>query len=350
MSRLASTINDIANKAGASVTSVSRVLNNKAGKYRISKETAKRILKAAAELDYKPNELARGLRLKKTHTIGLVIPDISNPFFAYVTRNIQRVAHELGYSLVVCDTDENLPLELEHINLLMSKGVDGLVIMPVGQDARHLKRLVKESVPLVLVDRCFDELDTSSVVVDNYAGAFTGIEHLLECGHRRIAIIQGLANTYSNTGRVQGYTDALKKFGIRPDPELIFGGSFREETGYNETKRILSMSERPTAIFATSDLITLGALQAINEMGLDVPNDISVLAFDDTDFAPFLKCPLTVIAQPKESMGEIAVKLLVDQIKGRGKQQTQKIILKPNLVKRNSVKRLVQKEVAVAHA
>ncbi|MCI0691424.1 LacI family transcriptional regulator [candidate division KSB1 bacterium] len=334
---MSTTIHDIAQKAGISVSTVSRVLNNKTTKYRISRETEKIVLKAARELNYRPNQLARGLRLKKTQTIGLVAPDLSNPFFASIVKSIQSAAHKLGYSLVVCDTDENLELEIEHLNLLWSKGVDGLIVMPVGQKYQHLEQLLKEGVSLVLLDRGFDELKASSVLVDNFNGAFEAIEHLIGYGHVRIAIIQGLTNTYTNNGRVQGYKAALAKHGIPIDENLIVGRDFGKENGYIETKLLLKMNDPPTAIFACSDLITLGVLQALFEEGLSIPKDISLVAFDDIDFAPFLICPLTTVAQPKEVMGEIAVKLLAEQMKHQEKVEVKRIVLKPKFLVRNSV-------------
>src|SRR5574341_255528 len=329
---MSATIHDIAKKAGISVSTVSRVLNKKTAKYRISRETEKHILKAARELNYRPNQLARGLRLKKTQTIGLVAPDVSNPFFANIIKSIQSAAHKLGYSLVVCDTDENLELEIEHLDLLWSKGVDGLIVMPVGQKFQHLEQFLKDGVSLVLLDRGFEELKVSSVAVDNYSGAFEAVEHLIDYGHIRIAIIQGLANTYTNNGRVQGYTAALAKHGIPIDDSLIVGRNFGKENGYIETKLLLKMKNPPTAIFATSDLITLGVLQALFEEGLSIPTDISLVAFDEIDFAPFLTCPLTTVAQPKDIMGEIAVKLLVEQMLNQKMAEVKQIVLKPKLL------------------
>ena len=334
------TIEDIAKRSGFSVSTVSRVLNKEAGKHRISDRTQQLILKVAQELKYRPNQLARSLRLKRTHTIGLVVPDISNPFFAYVTRSIQTSVHRIGYSLVVCDTDENLDLEIEHTNLLLSKGVDGLIIMPVGQKCDHLRRVMKEGVPFVLVDRSFDDLDADAVIVDNYRGAYEAVEHLISHGHRRIGIIQGLPNTSTSVRRLQGYKDALRKHSIPLAEDLIVGNSFRRENGYLETKVLLSMPDPPTAIFATSDLITLGVLEAIDEGGLRIPDDISLVVFDDVDFGPFLKCPLTTVAQPKENMGELAVKILVERIKDSRRKEGKRIVLKPTLVVRNSVKEI----------
>jgi LacI family transcriptional regulator len=334
---MAVTLNDIATKAGLSISTVSRVLNKKSARSRISRGTEKLVLKTAKELNYRPNQLARGLRLKRTHTLGLVVPDISNPFFAYITKSIQNVSHRLGYSLVVCDTDENLPLEIEHTNLLASKGVDGLIVLPVGQKYAHLEALLRNGTPLVVVDRSFDSLETSTVIIDNYGGAFEATEFLIRNGHKRMAIIQGLPDTFTSRGRLQGFLDAHEKHSLHVDPHLVVGRDFRKETGYIETKFLLSLEHRPTAIFTTSDLITLGALEAIIEEGIEVPRDLSIMAFDDLESVAYFRCPITAVAQPKENMGEIAVKLLLDQIRHPDRSEPKRIVLKPKLIVRESV-------------
>lgn len=317
---------------------VSRVLNKKTAKYRISKETEKLVLRTARELNYRPNQLARGLRLRKSHTIGLVAPDISNPFFASIIKTAEGVAHSLGYTLVVCDSDENSQLEVEHVGLLQAKGVDGLVVLPVGQKRAHLDAVITAGLPLVTADRSFPDLKASSVVIDNYAGARDAVEHLLEHGHTRIAIIQGLRETITNRERLRGYLDALAKFDLPVDESLIVGNDFRRENGYVETMLLLRSSRPPTAIFTTSDLITLGALQAISEQGLEVPRDISIVAFDDVESAEFFRCPITAVSQPRESIGQVAIKLLTDHIRDqRGSQEVRSIVLKPTLIIRESV-------------
>jgi len=331
------TLTDIAEKAGVAVSTVSRVLNNKAQKYRISKATRDLVLQAAKELNYHPNELARGLRLNKTHTIGLMVPDISNPFFAYITHVIQTQASQYGYSLIVCSTNENINTEVEQIELLRRKGIDGYIIMPIGTKYEHIEELLNLNKPVVLIDRCIDELNTNSVSVDNYTGAYNAVEHLINKGHTRIAIIQGLPNTSTNTARVNGYKDALTKNGITVNPNYIVGNDFRKENGYIETKLLINLESRPTAIFSTSDLITLGALEAISEENLSIPDDISVVAFDDVDFAPFLFAPLTAVRQPRELMGEVAVKILIENISTRTNPQKKSIVLKPELIVRKSV-------------
>ncbi len=332
---MAVTLHDIAEEAGVSVSTVSRVLNKKASQYRISPETEALIKRTAEKLRYRPNHLARGLRLKKSNTIGLITPDISNPFFACIIKSVQKAAHEQGYSLVVCNTDESQELEVEHANMLYQDRIDGLIAMPVGQQYDHFKEWLEKGRPLVLLDRCFDDFGANSVVVDNYAGSYEAVEHLIQAGHQRIAIIQGLPGTYTSTARLQGYRDALAQHQIPVDEALIVGRDFREENGYIEMKLLLNLPDRPTAVFATSDLITLGALQAITEDGLNIPSDISLITFDDFDFAPFLKCPLTAVRQPKEMMGEMAVKLLMEDF--NKKQHAKRVMLKPKLVVRASV-------------
>jgi LacI family transcriptional regulator len=333
---MAATLNDVATRAGVSVSTASRVLSGQAAKFRISPETERAVRAAAAALSYRVNHLARGLRLQKTHTLGVVAPDLSNPFFAHIIKRIQSAAHGHGYSLVVCNTDESLALEIEQVSLLHRKRVDGLIAMPVGQRYDHYQDWLEKGVPLVLVDRCSDEVEAPGVSVDNYRGAYEATEHLLAAGHRRIALIQGLPGTSTNTARLQGYRDALEAHGLPIDETLIVGGDFRQQNGYVETKLLLQRADPPTALFATSDLITLGALDALAEEGATVPDDISLLSFDDFDFAPHLKCPLTTVWQPKEMMGELAVKLLVEQFND-GARAARRIVLRPRLVVRESV-------------
>lgn len=341
---MAVTLKDIAEKTHCSVSTVSRVLNNKSKQYRISEETEKLVLDTAKDLNYRPNELARGLRLKRSHTIGLVVPDISNPFFAYVTHHIQRHAYEAGYSLIVCNTDEDINLEIEQIELLRRKGVDGYIILPVGTNHEHIIELATLNKPYVLLDRSFDDIKSNAVVVDNRKGAYQAVKHLIDNDHQRIAIIQGLKNTSTNTARLSGYYDALKDNGIPIDEKLVVGNDFRKENGYIETKLLMKLENPPTAIFTTSDLITLGTLEALSEEEKHVPKDISIVAFDDIDYAPFLVAPLTSVRQPRDLMGKVAVKMLIDDIKSKGNGKKERIVLDPKLILRKSVLNLKSHE------
>jgi LacI family transcriptional regulator len=331
---------DIAGKAGVSTSTVSRVLNDQTEKYRISNKTKNLVLRTAKDLNYRPNELARGLRLNRSHTIGLIVPDISNPFFAYIIHIIQIYASQSGYSLIVCNTNENIETEVEQIELLRRKGIDGYIILPVGTRYDHIQELIQNNRSVVILDRSIEELSVDTIVIDNYMGAFKAVENIIENGHTRIAIIKGLPNTYTTNERVKGYKDALKKYNIPVNKDYIVGKDFRKENGYTETKFLLSLETPPSAIFTTSDLITLGTFEAIFEMKLNIPEDISIVAFDDIDFAPFLVSPLTVVKQPREAMGKTAVKFLIDDIKSKNKMERKRIVLNPELIIRNSVKKL----------
>ena len=344
-----STIEDIARKTGVSITTVSRVLNKVSKKYRISERTQELVLRAAKELKYRPNQLARGLRLKKTHTLGLIVPDIANPFFAAITDTIQAAAHKRGYTLIVCNTNDTLEFEIEQIQVLLSKGVDGMIILPVGQTSDHLKRIKRESIPFILVDRSFENLSASSVVVDNFRGAYEAVSHLLESGHKRIGLIEGIPNAFTTMERRRGYLAALREYDVSPDSSLMRGKSFRRETGYVETKALLQLAQPPSAIFATNDLITLGVLEAIYEKGWSIPQDISVVAFDEIDFNDFLRCPLTVVAQPKERLGEVAVEMLMEEMEKKV-ESPRHTVLSPTLVKRMSVRSLKEPAQRLASA
>lgn len=341
------TLQDVAEKAGLSPSTASRVLNGKSEKYRISEASEQRVLDAARELGYKPNLLARSLRRQETLSVGLVVPDLSNPFFAHVTSSIQRSAHQAGYNLIVCSTDERLKLEVEHIDLLLSKRVDGLIVMPVGQEYRHLQRLLDEGKPLVLLDRHFEELDACCVTVDNSRAAFEATEHLIEHGHERIGLVQGLPHTSTNRDRKQGYVDALQKHGLPVDDRLTAGRDFGAQSGYEAAGRLLGADEPPSALFALGERLTLGTLRAISEAGLQVPEDISLVSFDDVDFAPFVAGSLTAVAQPREAMGEAAVDVLIDLMQNSPKedhaggpedrQKPSRPVLQPHLIVRGSV-------------
>lgn len=210
--------------------------------------------------------------------------------------------------------------------------------MPVGVEFSHIEELLNENYPMVLLDRCFESLDTNSVIVDNFQGARTATEYLISLGHTNIAIILGLRNTYTTNERLRGYTSAMGDNNIAINSQYVAGKDYRIENGYIETRFLLSLETPPSAIFTTSDLITIGALKAIYEENLNISDDISLIAFDDSEFAPFLKSPLTAIRQPKEIMGEMAVKLLLDDINGNKAETTKsKIVLKPKLIIRESV-------------
>jgi len=335
------TLKSISEKLGVSVSTVSRVLSGKAERYRISDKTAALVKEEADRTNFAPNQIASALRLKKTHTIGLIIPDISNSFFAAIARHVEMEAAKRGYFIILCDSQDSTATEIEYIRLLLGRSVDGLIISPVGQIGGHLCDLRRNGTPVVLVDRYFPRLDLPYVTTDNRQGAFEAVTYLIGMGHRRIACIRGLPDSSSGNDREAGYREALTQCGIEVDEELIGGDDFSEHTGYAEVQRLLrGQGERPTALFSQGNLITFGAMRALAEAGLVIPEDISLISFDDHYYAGFLATPLTTVAQQNENIGCHAVKLLFEQLDRGVGQKIKGISLPAALVVRKSVARV----------
>jgi LacI family transcriptional regulator len=338
------TMERMATQLGLSVTTVSRALDGQARRYRISRETEQKVRNLARSLGFAPNQLARGLRLKKTSTIGLVIPDVSNPFFAGIVRQIALGAREYRYSVIVCDSQESEDLEIESLELLCARGVEGIVLCPVGRSAEHLARFENGPLPIVLADRYFPGLRLPYVASDNFTGAKEATTHLIENGHRRIVCLQGLHGTSPNEDRLRGYKEALSARQIPVDEALIVGDNFGEQNGYITTKLLLTAINDFTAIFALSNLISLGVIRALAEEGLRIPDDISLVSFDDQPYSAHLAAPMTAVAQRYVEMGQIAVKLLFDRIQSPDRVGQGGILLPTNLVVRGSVRKLNELE------
>lgn len=341
MDKVVNDIRDLAEILGLSITTVSRVLNGKAKKYRIREETQKRVLQAARQYNYTPNKLARGLKLARTETLGLIIPDISNPFFADIAQSIEKEARSKGYSLILCDSGEDPLIEKELIDLLLSHKVDGIIIAPMGTDYKHIIHTYNSGMPLVVVDRCFPETGLPFITSDNFQGGYDAVNYLISMGHRKIACIQGFPKSRPTIERLRGYMDAFRNNSIPIDKSLIVGDDYSTENGYKQTRILFSMEDPPTAIFALSNLIGLGVIKAVDEMGLKIPENLSLISFDEQPYSAFLGTPMTTIAQKKSEMGQLAVDILLKYI--TNKEYRKKVInitLKTNLIIRNSVKKL----------
>lgn len=334
------TIKNLAELANVSTTTVSRVLSGKAQKYRISKKTEEHVLQCARELDYAPNQLARALRLKQTKTLGMIIPDISNPFFSTITQSVEFESRKAGYSVIVCDSQEDSELEKETLKILSMRKVDGIILCPVGKESRHIAEFNQKGIPIVTVDRYFDNLGLSYVASDNYHGSIQAVDHFIALGHRKIAFIQGLPDSSVNKDRVRGFRDALKMHDLPIDENFIIGDNFGEQNGYISTKILLNGTERPTSIFAGSNLISLGSMRAIYEQNLKIPDDISMIAFDDQPYSDFLQVPMTAVRQKKEELGKIAIQLLLNEIQSQTHFEQKKIVVPTELIIRKSVKDL----------
>jgi LacI family transcriptional regulator len=330
---------DIAKKTGYSVSTVSRALSGNSSKDKISQTTVEEIQTVASKLGYRTNKLARSLKSKKTFEFGVAVSDILNPFFATLIKSISKEVRKIGYTILLCDSDENTDFEKESIEHLLDSRVEGLIIAPVGIHSDYFQEIKSAMTPTIIVDRIFENSIFDTVCVDNYKGSCLATEHLIKEGHRRIAFIQGLLGTVPNEQRLKGYADTLMKYQIPLSPKYIVGDDFRILNGYIQTKTLLKYKKPPTAIFAAGDLIALGCIQAINEDNLTIPHDISLISFDDPEYFAYLSPPMTAIRQPVREMGTIAVKLLFDRIKNRTSEKKQ-IQLNPELIIRNSVKRI----------
>ena len=328
------TIREVAEKARVSVSTVSHVINQTRF---VSLETRGRVLAAMQELKYQPNRLASSLRRKDkaTATLGLLIPDSTNSFFAEVLRGVEDASFEAGYSVIVCNSDDNADKEINYLNVLLSKQVDGIVLVPSGAKKASLDLLHYRNSTAVLVDREIQGADLDSVVVDNERGGLAAVQYLIELGHKRIGCITGPSLFTPSAARVEGYKRALEEAGISSDDELIVAGDFRPLSGYAAASRLISLSSQPTAIFACNDMMAIGALRAINETGIHVPEDISVVGFDDIALATFTYPSLTTVAQPSYEMGMRAAELLLNRLRNPG-SPTRRELLSPSLVVRDS--------------
>lgn len=336
------TIVDIARRTGFSVSTVSRVLHGGDQRYKISEGTSILIRQTAASLGYTPNKVARGLRLQRTHQIGVIVADVSNPFFSQVVKAVSQEARRAGYSILVCDANESTQVEAESLKVLMENRVDGLLVAGVGQDSSSLQRIRSQGIPLVVLDRLFDDLSVDAVTSDNFRGAYAVTSYLIREGHRKIAIIQGLRGTFVNEERLRGYRQALEDAGIAIEPRYAVGHEFSTVNGYLETKALLHIADPPTAIFTVNDAIALGALEALRQERWKVPDDMSLVTFDDPAFAASVSPPLTAVAQAVDKMGEIGIKLLLRRLRERT-TEPRRILLEPRLIIRESVSRPAQK-------
>jgi LacI family transcriptional regulator len=326
----------LADKLSLSVTTVSRVLNGKSDEYRISEATREKVLQTAKEENYTPNRLARGLKTNKTETIGLIIPDIANPYFSFIAKTIEEEARKKGFMIILCDSHEDIETETRLLGLLQDQKVDGIIIAPVGSRKEHLEKTFQSGMPLVAIDRHLKNSPIPFVVSDNYTGAKEGVEMLIKNGHKNIACIQGPPYTSPSRERVKGYEDALRNHRVKLEKKYILGNHFGEKNGYLQGQKLLGLQVPPTAIFALSNLISLGVLRAIQEKGLHVPNDISILSFDEQPYSRWLSTPMTTIEQPKKEIGANAMKLLLKQIENHDKGQ-EGLFLKTRLIERQSV-------------
>jgi LacI family transcriptional regulator len=329
------TIRDVARDAGLSPMTVSRVINEQDG---VSEEARRRVQASIARLGYVPNRLARGLIQRKTGALSVIVPDIANPFFTLVLRGVEDVAWRAGYHVMLCDTQGDLQRERDYIQDTLAFRVEGVLIAPVGDRSRpHLRLLRRSNVPFVLIDRSVSGFEGDLVQGDSIAGARQLVEHLIGLGHRRIGMVTESDEVSTARDRLRGYREALERSGIEFDRRLVAESSAIEPRVAREsTLRLLALPDRPTAIFAVNNIAVVGVVEAARERGLEIPDDLALVCFDDIEHVSRLHPFLTVMAQPAETYGTVATQLLLDRLHGRVGERRRVVVLPPDFIVRKS--------------
>lgn len=330
-----STIYDVARLANVSIATVSKVMNDNG---KISDKTRKKVFEVMQHLHFKPSMVATALTGKKTYTLGLLISDLANPFFAEIARSVEDRAHELGFSVVMCSTDNDSQKEAKSISLLRQKSVDGFIIASGFQNHLILRKVIEEHVPIALISQDISSLAVDCVTVDDFLGGYQVTRHLLDLGHQNVAVFA--EKTRSSKERIRGFKQAVEEAGIRFQDRMVIFCDTSVDGGKQKADQLMDWPNRPTAIFACNDLLAVGVMESAREWGLKIPDDLSVVGFDNTILATSVDPPLTSVAQPIQEMGRQVVELLIARIEGR-KKMKRRVILLPELVFRRSTKSLL---------
>ncbi len=339
------TIRDVAKLAGVAPITVSRVMNDSS---EVSAATRERVKKAIEELHYLPNTLAKSLRSKQTHTIALVVSDITNPFWTTIARGVDDMATRNGFHVILGNTDESPEKEANYINILLQRRVDGIIIAPTTNDKKRLAVLKRQKVPCVLIDRQVDGFKSDVVHSNTCEGAHRLTQHLLNLGHRRIAIVTGPASVSTAEDRVRGYSQAMRECGVPDQEQTIERSNYKQDGGYASVRTLLNREPRPTAIIAANNFMAIGALQAIIQAGLRVPEDIALACFDDIPHLSTIYPFLTVVDQPAYEMGATSAQLLIDRLTAHKHRKVREVVLETELIIRKSCGQGLRRELEPA--
>lgn len=336
------TIKDVAKEAKVSISTVSRVLNMSGY---TSEKTREKVLNAVKKLDYKGSLVAAAMIKKQTLTLGLIIPDIKNIFHSDLTRAIEDGANSHGFNIFLCNTDNNLQKEAEYIHLLIAKGVDGIIFSSPDVKAENIKELKEKfpDLPIIILGSKFHNVTVNEVLVDNFDGGYKATSHLLKLGHKDIAFISGGTDSYSSIERHKGYKFALNESGIPINDDLVIFDKFYIESGYKNALKLLQKNKRPTAIFAGNDSIAVGIYKAARELNVKIPEQLSVVGFDDSQYAEILFPMLTTIHTPIIEMGQRSIEIIVKSIKEKQRYKESHVFY-PTLIERESTMAVHRKQ------
>jgi DNA-binding LacI/PurR family transcriptional regulator len=324
------TIYDVAKEAGVAISTVSKVLNNTGS---IGAKTRRKVEETMQKLNYQPS-VAASVK-KRIQTIGLLIPDIADPFMAEITRTIEDHGRKFGFSLIICSTDNDLEKEMEYVSILKKKYIDGIIIATGLKNTDALNEILNNEIPVALLSREVPSLAVNTVVVNDFLGAFEATSYLIKLGHQNIAMISEDIYFPVTKSRMDGYKQALEQAGIPYNENLVAINNTSFNDALNSTVKLLKLSEPPTAIFASTEPLAIGAMQGVRESGLDIPKDISIVGFDNSILAKMCYPPLTTVSQPIYEMGKKVIDLLVEEIKNP-KKVKQRIVMSPELIVRGT--------------
>lgn len=330
-------IKDIAKRAGVSVATVSHVINSTRF---VSNELIERVEKAMADMDYQPNLLAGSLRKKKTGTIGLIIPDSSNTLFAKVSKKIEDVLFSRNYSVIVCNSAYDINRELEYLKTLRSKMVDGILIVPVTLESNHLEKFKRTGIPIVILDRSIPDINMDTILVDNFKSGYNAAKYLTSLGHKNIGYIDRIYDHSHSLERKNGFIKAIREQGLSLDEKNIVRGGFTFDDGVRAAKELVVRDSKITAIFSFNDINALGAMRGLTDLGLRIPEDVSVMGNDDIPFSSIYVPSLTTIRYPTDEMADKASNLLLKRITEPNFRRTKKIIIPTELIIRESTARI----------
>lgn len=327
------TVANVAQRAGVSAATAARVLS---GRGYASEAARRAVLEAAKEIGYVPNHIARSLRTRRTTLAGLLIGDVENSFYSVIAKNVESVAKDASYHVVLCNSNDDPETEKQYLQLLEGLQVDGLIITPTGRNQHHLRRLIEKGTVIVQIDRMVEGLNADAVLLDNEAGAMTAVSHLVAAGHTRIGILTGPPDVLTARERLKGYERALREHGIPVREELIRAGSFLHEHAIEAATELLRSRPSPTAIFAANNVLAEGCFLALGDLGLKVPRDLSLVAFDDVPWMSMVRPQLTAIRQPVADMARSAAELLLRRLRDNGHVPSTSVF-RSELVARGSV-------------
>lgn len=336
MIKISTTIKDVAQKSGLSIATISKYINggNVLDKNKIV------IQNAIDELNFKVNEMARGLKTNKTKTVGIALPELNNLFFTSIVSKIEDVILKEGYGTIICDYKQDYDLEKKKLDFLVNKSVDAIVLIPSGKEENEINEILKNGTPVILIDRLLKGVECDVVLGDNLSSSYNAVEQLFIMGHKRVGVIIGPKEMYTAEQRLKGYYRVHEDYSLRIDLDLIKYGDYRMDSGYILFKELLNMENAPTAIYVTNYEMTLGAVMAINEMNIKIPNDLSIIGFDNMDLVKVINPPLSVVVQPVESIGETTAKLLLKRMNGDNSNFPSVNRLKAKLIITKSIEKL----------